>query len=184
MSFDPPSHHPHPPLCFALTDSIPAPIWFITLQVWHFPSPATFPPCVPLLLCCCLDAFKGEESRVHWQTELLQGLCPFMGVEEVTEEQKGQRRDRDDIFAVSKLVFYGPRSIRSDHVHIKTCHIRPSQWESNQIWWCMLLNSLFWCLNQLNKYSQWTVQRNTCKSRWPRCSCSGQLLSLSSTLQF
>lgn len=32
---------------------------------------------------------------MHRQAEILQGLCPFMGVEEV--EQREPRRDRDDI---------------------------------------------------------------------------------------
>lgn len=101
VSFDPTSHQAHPPHCFTLTDLIPPTAGFIVVQVQHFPlsAPVSSSPMFPPLLLHLPSAFKGEESRLHWQSDILQALCPFMGVEEVTEGKEGQRKSGHHYFS-------------------------------------------------------------------------------------
>lgn len=47
------------------------------------------------LSLCSSHAFWGEESRVRWHNENLHGLRPFMGSEDVTEERKEHRREKE-----------------------------------------------------------------------------------------
>lgn len=103
--FDPFSHQAHLLQCFALTDLILATAWFIALQVWHFPFPATFPSCVSLSAAAaslfCIPAMPLKVKRAECIDNLrFCRVCAlswgvWVGVEEATEEQKDHRRDRE-----------------------------------------------------------------------------------------